>query len=229
MPPPNRSAKSPNLGGHLYNCIDKLNGRTYLPRESLHQQGEYRGPRRVVAHSRDTVSPVNFGFRQEDRAEVWVGNVGRVTGMERLAEFVFREGSAILEEHVTLRNDTEARTLTSGGPMPTWLWTRVARFVYPARVMATHGLEELQAWPREPKGSDRSNPKQPRKQQDMMGFFGYGSREPFMAIYNASRTAFAARRASTLPDHPRSAERRMAIQKDRPRRCADAGVFHSLP
>jgi tetratricopeptide (TPR) repeat protein len=188
----------PDLGGHLYTCIDKLNARPIfranasIKKADIGVRGawvalgiEWNFP---VGHSRDTVSPVNFGFRQEkDRAEVWVGNVDRVTGMEWLAEFVLRNGSAVLEENVTLRNATEVRH-----PYYWWANADIAldagtRFVYPVRVMATHGLTDLEPWPRGRDGVDLSDPANAKEE---LGIFGYGSREPFIAIYNAtSRTA----------------------------------------
>lgn len=188
----------PDLGGHLYTCIDKLNGRPIfqanpsIKKANIGVRGawvalgiEWNFP---VGHSRDTVSPVNFGFRQEkDRAEVWLGNVDRVTGMEWLAEFVLRDGSAVLEENVTLRNETEVRH-----PYYWWANASVAldegtRFIYPVRVMGSHGMADLDSWPRNKAGVDLSNPTTAKVE---ISGFGYGSREPFIAIYNAhSRTA----------------------------------------
>jgi len=188
----------PDLGGHLYTCIDKLNGRPMfqaspsIKKANIGVRGawvalgiEWNFP---IGHSRDTVSPVNFGFRQEkNHAEVWVGNTDRATGMEWLAEFVLRDGSAVLEEDVTLMNPTEARH-----PYYWWAIADIGldagtRFAYPVRVMGSHGFTELQAWPRDEKGTDLSNPS---NQKDGLGIFAYGSREPFMAVYNTiSRTA----------------------------------------
>jgi tetratricopeptide (TPR) repeat protein len=188
----------PDLGGHLYNCIDKRNGRPiFYVNPSIKRAGiavrgawvalgvEWNFP---VAHSRDTVSPVNFGFRQDkDRAEVWVGDVDRATGMEWLAEFVLRDGMAVLEEHVTLRNATAVRH-----PYSWWANAEVGldegtRFIYPVHVMSTPGLTMLDSWPRGQAGTDFSNPVEARQE---IAFFGYGSREPFFAIYNAkSQTA----------------------------------------
>jgi TolA-binding protein len=182
----------PDLGGRLYNCIDKLNGRPmFFSTPSIKKAGiaargawvalgvEWNFP---VAHSRDTVSPVNFGFRQEkDRAEVWVGNLDRVTGMEWLAEFVLRDGSAVLEENVTLRNSTSVRH-------PYFWWANAevgldegTRFIYPVHVVSTPGLTRLEPWPRSQTGIDFSDPVAARQE---LAFFGHGSREPFFAIYN---------------------------------------------
>src|SRR6185312_5522520 len=172
----------PDLGGHIYTCIDKLNGRPiFRPSPTIKKADvgirgawvalgvEWNFP---VAHSRDTVSPVNFGLRQEkDHAEVWVGDIDRVTGMEWLAAFVLREGSAVLEEHVTLRNSTEVRH-----PFHWWANAGVAldegtRFIYPAYVMSTRALGELESWQRSRGGIDLSNPIAAGKE---LAFFAYG-------------------------------------------------------
>ena len=68
-----------------------------------------------------------------------------------------RNGSAALEQRVTLSNPTPERH--------PYLWWANAdidldaetRFVYPANVMATHGLTDLSAWPRD-KNVDLSMP-----------------------------------------------------------------------
>jgi tetratricopeptide (TPR) repeat protein len=188
----------PDLGGRLYSCTDKLNGRPVFQASPSIKKAwvavrgawvelgiEWNFP---VAHSRDTVSPVNFAIRQEKgQAEVWLGDIDRVTGMEWLAQFVLRDGSAVLEQHVTLRNPTEALH-----PYLWWANASVAldqgtRFAYPVRVMATHGTAELQPWPRDSAGTDESNL---ANDKESVGLFGYGSREPFIAVYQAStRTA----------------------------------------
>jgi hypothetical protein len=188
----------PDLGGHLYTCTDKRNGRPIFRANESVKKADV-GPRGAwvamgiefnfpVAHSRYTVSPVDFGIRQEkDHAEVWLGGTDRVTGMQWLAEFILRDGSAALEQRVTLSNSTTVRH--------PYLWWANAdidlnegtEFIYPAKVMASHGLTELSSWPRDSKGVDLSKPFAVR---DMVGLFAYGSREPYFAIYNAgSRTA----------------------------------------
>jgi tetratricopeptide (TPR) repeat protein len=155
----------PDLGGRLYNCIDKLNGRPiFYANSSIKKAGiavrgawvalgvEWNFP---VAHSRDTASPVNFGFRQEkDRAEVWVGDVDRVTGMEWLAEFVLRDGSAVLEQRVTLRNATGVRHPYSWWANAEASLDEGTRFIYPVHVMSNPGLTKLDSWPRSQAGTD---------------------------------------------------------------------------
>jgi TolA-binding protein len=188
----------PDLGGHLYTCTDKRNGHPIFRANESVKKADV-GPRGAwvamgiefnfpVAHSRYTVSPVDFGVRQDkDRAEIWLGDTDRVTGMRWLAEFILRDGNAALEQRVTLSNPTPERH--------PYLWWANAdidldagtRFVYPANVMASHGLTDLYAWPRDKNGVDLSTPSGVK---DMIGLFAYGSREPYFAAYNAiSRTA----------------------------------------
>ncbi len=184
----------PDLGGHLYTCTDKRDGHALFrvnpsvkkadvgPRGAWVAMGvEFSFP---VAHGRDTASPVDFGIRQgTGEAEVWLGDTDRVTGMEWLCEFILRDGSAALEQRVTLRNNTAARH--------PYLWWANAdldlgagtRFVYPASVMASHGLTELYPWPRTEGGSDLSRPNGVPQE---MTLFAYGSREPFFAVYDAT-------------------------------------------
>lgn len=188
----------PDLGGHLYSCTDKRNGRPMFhanpsikkdligPRGAWVALGiEFNFP---VAHSRDTVSPVDFGIRQEKgEAEVWLADTDRTTGMRWVAEFILRDGSAALEQRMTLSNPGAARH-------PYLYWANAGitldagtRFVYPAYVMAAHGQKELLAWPRDKRGRDMSRP---MGIAEIVSLFAYGSREPFMAVYDAnSRTA----------------------------------------
>ncbi len=187
----------PDLGGHLCNCTDKRNGRPiFRANESIKKAEvgsrgawvamgiEFNFP---VAQSRYTVSPVDFGLRQEkDRAEVWLGDTDRVTGMRWVAEFILRDGSAALEQRVTLSNPDSVRH-------PYLWWANASieldegtRFVYPAKAMASLASTELSPWPQDKK-ADLSKPS---TVQEMTRLFAYGSREPYFAIYNAgSRTA----------------------------------------
>lgn len=188
----------PDIGGHLYSCTDKRSGRAMFhtnpsvkkdligPRGAWVAMGiEFNFP---VAHSRDSVSPVEFGVRQNNgAAEIWLGDTDRVTGMRWIAEFILRDGSTALEQRMTLENFSEARH-----PYSYWANAGISldagtRFDYPAHVMASHGLTELYSWPRDKKGRDQSRP---AAYPDELTFFAYGSRDPFMAVYDAaSRTA----------------------------------------
>lgn len=184
----------PDLGGHLYSCTDKRDG---LPmfHDNASIKKDLVGPRGAwvalgvefnfpVTHSRDTVSPVDFGIHEENgRAEVWLADTDRVTGMRWVLRFTLRDGSAALEQRTTLSNPAAARH-------PYLYWANAGikldagtRFAYPVHVMQTHDRTELLSWPLDKKGRDLSRP---FKVADEITVFAYGSREPFMAVYNAT-------------------------------------------
>jgi hypothetical protein len=188
----------PDLGGHLYTCIDKRNGRPIFRAESSVKKADV-APRGAwvamgiefnfpVAHGRDCVSPVSFVLRQEkDHAEIWLGDTDRVTGMQWISEFILRDGIAALEQHVILRNPTAVRH-------PFLWWANAdldldsgTRFVYPAGVMGSHGFTNLDPWPHK-SGEDLSRP---FSVSHDMTYFAFGSREPFIAVYNANTRSAA--------------------------------------
>jgi len=186
----------PDLGGHLYSCTDKRNGQPMfhanpsIKKALIGLRGawvslgiELNFP---ATHSRDTVSPVNFGLEQEkDRAAVWVGKTDRVSGTEWMVEFSLRAGSPILQQDVTLRNGTPVRH-------PYLWWTNAAveldpdtRFVVPTRLWILHGNEPaLDTWPVSSAGVDL---RVVANYKDGTGLFAYGTREPFFAIVQPSR------------------------------------------
>src|ERR1700730_13650066 len=84
----------PDLGGHLYNCLDKQSGHNmFYANPSVKKQDialrgswvamgvELNFP---VAHSWVTVSPVDFATAQnaDGSASAWVGSVDRVYGLQ---------------------------------------------------------------------------------------------------------------------------------------------------
>lgn len=110
----------PDLGGRLYTCFDKRNGKPMFYANPSIKPAliGVRGAGAALGlemsfpggHSRATVSPVDFGFRQDAQsAIVWVGAVDRATGMKWRCEFVLRDGVAALEQNVTLSNPTGVR------------------------------------------------------------------------------------------------------------------------
>lgn len=188
----------PDLGGHLYSCTDKRSGRPMfhanpsIKKALIGLRGawvslgiEMNFP---VGHSRDTVSPVNFGVEQKsDHASVWVGKTDRITGMEWLVEFSLRPGSDVLQQNVTLYNPTPVRHRY-------YWWNNAAvpleadtRFVYPTRLWILHGKAVLDTWPISVDGTDLSVV---ANHKDGVGLFAYGTREPFFGAYQpSSRTA----------------------------------------
>ncbi len=188
----------PDLGGRLYSCTDKLNNRPmFYTNPSIKKAPiAIRGarvaagiePNFPVAHSRDTVSPVNSGIEQgKDYGAVWLENRDRVTGMRWRVEFVLRDGSAVLEERVNLSNPTAVRA-------PYFWWNNAeiplepaTRFVVPTHLMATHGITEIDTWPASRAHGDQSIV---AKLKSGTALFAHGSHEPFMAVYDAgARTA----------------------------------------
>ncbi|MGA7408860.1 MAG: DUF5107 domain-containing protein [Bryobacteraceae bacterium] len=190
----------PDLGGHLYRCIDKANGHDVFhpalsikkqmiaPRGSWISTGiEFNFP---VGHSWDTVSPVDFYYRQNNdgSASAFVGDIDRVESMQWLVELILRPGSRVLEQRVTLYNRSQIKQRY-------YWWANAAvtvespdtTFVYPTYLMYPDGHPDaLVTWPRNREGNDvgrQGNCK------DMVGLFAAGSNEPFMAVYNpASKT-----------------------------------------
>src|ERR1700681_1481458 len=104
----------PDLGGHLYTCIDKISGQSMfyanasIKKASVGYRGawaafgiEFNFP---VSHNWVSLSPVDFAFgtRDDGAASVTVSNVDRVYGMQWSVELVLRPHSTVLEERVTL-------------------------------------------------------------------------------------------------------------------------------
>ncbi|PYV61742.1 MAG: hypothetical protein DMG95_11505, partial [Acidobacteria bacterium] len=106
----------PDLGGHLYTCVDKINGKPMfyanpsIKKANIGYRGawaafgvEYNFP---VSHNWMSLSPIDFAFAQnaDDSASVTVGNIDRVYGMEWSVEMVLRPKSTVLEQRVRLYN-----------------------------------------------------------------------------------------------------------------------------
>jgi len=104
----------PDLGGHLYTCIDKLTGASmfYANPSIKFARIAYRGMWAAlgvefnfpVSHNWMTVSPVDFAMTREPdgSASVWVGNIDRVYGMQWRVQLTLRPGRAYLEQRTTL-------------------------------------------------------------------------------------------------------------------------------
>jgi predicted Zn-dependent protease len=192
----------PDLGGHLYTCVDKLSGRPMFHANGSIKKGliSLRGAwvslgielNFPIGHTRLTVSPVDFAWRQErDRAVVWVGARDRVTGMEWRVEFVLREGVAMLEQNVALSNQTAVRH-------PYYWWSNAAvklerdtRLVLPTNLVTIHGENRLDSWPVGTFGIDKGiDQSMVSNMKGALSVFAHGSREPFFAAYqSSSRTA----------------------------------------
>lgn len=189
----------PDLGGHVYTCIDKVSGQPmFYANPSIKEQlVSYRGAWAAfgvefnfpVSHNWVSVSPVNFayGTRPDGSAFVTVGNIDRVYGMEWTVELLLRPGIARLETHATLLNRDRVRHRfywwTNAGVQ---VWDD-SKLYYPMRFSAAHGFKDIDTWPVNSKGMDLSVIA--NHTEGPVSRFVYGSREPFMGIYHPHTNA----------------------------------------
>ncbi len=184
----------PDIGGHVYTCMDKLSGQPMfyanpsIKKAQIGNRGawaafgiEFNFP---VSHNWVSMSPVSFAFSKHDdgSASVTVGNIDRVYGMEWTVELVLRPGSTVLEERVTLSNRSDVRHRFywwNNGAVQVWDDSQIQ---YPMRFAASHGFKEVQPWPVDREGTDLSIIRNQTK--GPVSLFVHGSREPFMAIWN---------------------------------------------
>ncbi len=183
----------PDIGGHVYTCIDKLSGKSmFYANPSIKKAAiSYRGAWAAfgiefnfpVSHNWVSMSPVNYAFAKHDdgSASVTVGNIDRVYGMEWTVELVLRPKSTVLEERITLNNRSDARHRFywwNNAGIQAWDDTQI---VYPMRFAASHGFTEIRPWPVDD-GLDLSVLK--NHTRGPVSEFVYGSRENFMGVWN---------------------------------------------
>lgn len=184
----------PDLGGHLYTCIDKLSGEPmfYANPSIKKAQIGYRGAWAAfgiefnfpISHNWVSMSPVDFayGTHPDGSASVTVGNIDRVYGMEWMVELRLRPGSTLLEERVTLSNRSDMRRRFywwNNAAVQVWDDSRIE---YPMRYAASHGFASVQPWPVDQSGRDLSIIR--NQTNGPVSLFVHGSREPFMAIWH---------------------------------------------
>jgi tetratricopeptide (TPR) repeat protein len=184
----------PDLGGHLYGCVDKSNGaqmfyaNTAIKKARVAYRGawtalgvEFNFP---VSHNWATASPVDHAIVKspDGSASVWVGNVDRVYGMQWRVSLTLRPGSSALEQEVTLYNPTDVRHRFywwNNAGVQVWDDSRIE---YPMRFTASHGFKDIDTWPVNQAGVDLSvvgnHTFGPVSQ------FSHGSREAFMGVYH---------------------------------------------
>src|SRR5262249_35740995 len=158
----------PDIGGHLYTCLDKVNGQPmfYANPSIKKAQIGYRGAWAAfgiefnfpVSHNWVSMSPVDFAYanQPDGSASVTVGNIDRVYGMQWRVELVMRPGSTLLEERVTLYNRSDVRHRYywwNNAAVQVWDDSHIE---YPMRFAASHGFTEVRHWPVGPEGSDLS-------------------------------------------------------------------------
>ena len=192
----------PDLGGRLYSCRDKRNGREMFYANPVIKKVPFglRGAWVALGiesnfpatHSRQTTSPVDFALHTEadGSARAILEDIDRVTGMQWRIEYVLRPNSTVLEQRVTLYNRSHARR-----PYLWWANAGFAlddpgtRFVLPARLVADHGVARMDTWPVNSAGIDESVV---ANHKGAMSWFAYGCREPFFAVYKPGfRSGFA--------------------------------------
>ena len=183
----------PDIGGHLYTCVDKISGQPMFYANPSIKKARigYRGAWAAfgvefnfpVSHNWVSMSPVNFAFAEhpDGSASVTVGNIDRVYGMEWMVELTLHPGSTVLEQRVTLSNRSDVRHRFywwNNAGVQVWDDSRIQ---YPQRFAAAHGFAEVQRWPLA-QGKDLSLI---RNQTDgPVSLFSHGSREDFMGVWN---------------------------------------------
>lgn len=203
----------PDLGGHVYSCLDKRTGKemfyanTAIKKALIGYRGawaalgiEFNYP---VSHNWMSMSPVDFAIaaHPDGSGSIWVGNVDQVYGSQWRVELRLDPGRAVLSQRVDLYNASDVRHRY-------YWWNNAAvrvwddsRLVYPTELMATHGFTRIEPWPIDAQGRDLSVI---RNQTDgPVSLFTYGTREGFVGVYHpqtASGTVHVASPAQ-LPTH----------------------------
>ena len=195
----------PDLGGHIYTCIDKISGQPMFYANPSIKKARigYRGAWAAfgvefnfpVSHNWVSMSPVDFAYagHEDGSASVTVGNIDRVYGMEWSVELTLRPGSTVLEQHVTLSNRSDVRhrfCWWNNAAVQVWDDSQIQ---YPVRFAAAHGFAEVLRWPIDSQAKDLSVI---HNQTDgPVSLFVHGSRENFMGVWhprtNTGTTHFA--------------------------------------
>jgi tetratricopeptide (TPR) repeat protein len=198
----------PDLGGHLYSCLDKATGADMFYANSSIKKARiaYRGAWTAlgiefnfpVSHNWVTSSPVDYALQKDPdgSAAIWVGNQDRVYGMSWRVALRLRPGQARLQQDVALynRSDTRHRFYWwSNAGVRVWDDSRIE---YPMRFTASHGFREVDTWPVNKAGVDLTvvgNHK-----FGPVSEFSHGSREPFMGVYHPRTRAGVVHYSSPL-------------------------------
>ncbi len=158
----------PDIGGHLYTCIDKISGQPMFYANPSIKKAKigYRGAWAAfgvefnfpVSHNWVSMSPVDFAYaaHPDGSASVWVGNTDRAYGMQWRVELVLKPGSTLLEERVTLYNRSDVRHRYywwNNAAVQVWDDSRIE---YPMRFIASHGFTDVYRWPVDAQGKDLS-------------------------------------------------------------------------
>jgi tetratricopeptide (TPR) repeat protein len=184
----------PDIGGHVYTCIDKISGQPMFYANPSIKKAKigYRGAWAAfgvefnfpVSHNWVSMSPVDFAFgaNSDGSASVTVGNTDRVYEMQWAVELTLRPGSTVLEQHVRLSNRSDVRHRFywwNNAAVQAWDDSRIE---YPMRFAAAHGFAEVQTWPVDSHGKDLSIIK--NQTDGPVSLFVHGSRENFMGVWH---------------------------------------------
>jgi tetratricopeptide (TPR) repeat protein len=183
----------PQLGGHIYTCVDKINGKPMFYANPSFKKAiiAYRGAWSAfgeefnfpISHNWVSISPVDWAYSTaaDGSSSVTVGNRDRVYGMDWTVKIVLRPGSTLLEEHVTLSNRSDVRHhffWWNNAGVEVWNDSRIC---YPMQFTIEDGAANIDTWPVNSKGKDLSLI---ANQGTTFEVFAYGSSEPFMGVYS---------------------------------------------
>ena len=111
----------PELGGHLYSCLDKISGREMFYANKTIKKAliGYRGAWAAfgiefnfpVSHNWMSMSPVSSAIvsNADGSASIWVGDVNAVFGSSWRVELTLRPHRSVLEQHTSLYNRSTQR------------------------------------------------------------------------------------------------------------------------
>jgi tetratricopeptide (TPR) repeat protein len=191
----------PDLGGHLYRCLDKRNGADlfYANPSLKFARIAYRGVWAAygiefnfpVSHNWMTASPVDFSTSTSTSGDgsvsIWVRNIDRVYGMEWCVQLTLYPGQTVLVQKTTLYNPSRTRHRfywwTNAGVQ---VWDD-SRLYYPQEFSVFHGFTDLDTWPVDRTGVDLSVVG--NHNYGPVSRFSYASNEPYMAVYHPKTEA----------------------------------------
>jgi len=190
----------PDVGGHLYTCIDKINGQSMfyanpsIKKAEIGHRGtwaafgvEYNFP---VSHNWVSMSPVDFASatHPDGSASIWIGNIDRVYGMQWGVELILRPGSTLLEERVTLFNRSDVRHRFywwDNAGVQVWGDSRIQ---YPMRFAASHFFTDVYRWPvLTPHSKDMSLIS--NQTEGPVSYFSHATHETFMGVWHPKTQA----------------------------------------
>ena len=184
----------PDLGGHIYSCVDKRTGREMFYANTRDQEGADRLSRRVGRLRRRVQLPglaqlgVDVAGRLRDgaasrRQRLDLGRQHRSGLRIALARGAELEpGRAVLEQKVELYNASDVRHRYywwSNAAVQVW---DDSRLVYPTELMGTHGFTRIEPWPIDQQGRDISVIR--NQTSGPVSLFTYRTREPFVGVYH---------------------------------------------